>query len=239
MATKKLFKYIGKVPTNVCWNGVSFPVAPRDIIRCYPEFIAQFIPAKLYKEVESGTPRHDLGRSPFFLRPDPTGGLPMRSDPNAGPRLKDKMPQPVSPALVEETIIDNPYDLGPDPKLEISTDPTDNLPQVKAEVVEDDEDGDDDGVDLELGDAPVETDPEPVEDAPVEEDESIGIPTRTDIRKKLVEELRTLAYEIRDAGCPLNPEKIEAFNEINEDTVKGVLFATIWEYYGYDNTDEE
>jgi hypothetical protein len=205
-----------------------------DIIKCYPEFIAAFIPAQLYREVETGVPRHEFNRSPFFLRPDPTGGLPMRSDPTAGPRLKDRI---WSPAVIDE-IIDNPYDLGGDPKLEIST--AESIPAPPEEVVPV---GTTAVEETTVEETVVEVTETAVEETIVEMAElqvhQDLAPTRTELRKKLVDELRSLVYEVREAGCPLNPEKLDTFNEINDDTSKGILVSALWEYYGYDNAEGE
>lgn len=122
---KKKFVYTDTRPTNVCWNGVSFPVMPGEVIRCLPEFIATFIPEDKYREVPPGSKvderpvRHDFGREPVFLRKDPTGGLPMTSQegpaktrPAKDPMLKD----------LSDTENDNPYALPvPDAKLEMGT----------------------------------------------------------------------------------------------------------------------
>ena len=110
------YVYFGKNPTNVCFNGVSLPVMPGDVLKCHAEFIHTQIPEAQYKVVAPGSPadkrpiKHDLGHQPFFIKKDPLGGLPIRTNPDAGPHLANpKFPRAVSPALIDETEVDNPY----------------------------------------------------------------------------------------------------------------------------------
>jgi len=112
------YVYFGKNPTNVCFNGVSLPVYPGDVLKCHPDFIFSQIPEKQYKEVAPGSPadkrpiKHDLGRQPFFIKRDPMGGLPIRTNPDDGPHLADpKRPKAVSPALIDEIEVENPYEM--------------------------------------------------------------------------------------------------------------------------------
>lgn len=126
----KRFVYFGRNPSNVVFNGVSLPVMPGDIVKCYPDFIAAFLKREEYKEapssLDSKPAKYTLGRQPFFMKKDPTGGLPIRTDPDSGPKLREKMGlsrRAVSPALMEESLDQtNPYELpegsGPDEKLE-------------------------------------------------------------------------------------------------------------------------
>jgi len=221
-------------PTNVCFNGVSFPVMPGDVIRCYPEFIAAFIPEKDYREVPKGSKKdlqpikHNIPKSPIFLRPDPTGGLPMRSDPSVGPRLRELLPKgPISPALVDDIVIDNPYDMGldeetldmgtsldvpsaPEPKTEsLTTTPPGERVDAEKEAADELE------ADLEVLEEEV---PEPV----VEEERDPDlpdIPSKTAFRKMGKEDLRALV--------------ISHGIEIPEDAARGVIVDLAWPvFYG-------
>ena len=124
------FLYFGKRPTNVCYNGVSFPVLAGDVVRCYREFWEAFIrDERTYKAIpdddaRAQKPKYKFGRSPVFIKPDPVGGMPVRStsEPGANPLLKEKMRERLlNPPEDREYI--NPYDLGVDeePALEMST----------------------------------------------------------------------------------------------------------------------
>jgi hypothetical protein len=100
-------------------------VLPGDVIKCFPEFIAAFIPEDKYKRVPPGSKlderpvKHSFGASPVFLRPDPTGGMPVRSE--EGPR-KTKVQLPKSPATVDEREA-NPYEMpkADEARLELGT----------------------------------------------------------------------------------------------------------------------
>lgn len=242
MSEMRRYVYFGRVPTNVCFNGVSLPLMPGDVIKCYPEFIAGFISPKWYKEAppeNTKAAKLTVPHTPFFLRPDPTGGLPMRSDPSPGPRLKGKLPY--SPATQEEPLV-NPYEKVAEggsrealpevetPKLELSTVPGRVIsPPPEPEVVASEQ----------------VTEPEP---APFIEDETteelidieeipelaaVGI-TKSGLRKATRPEIYARVVDVRNSGCPLKPEMQDTFNAFTEETTRGGMFAALWEYYGFD-----
>jgi hypothetical protein len=227
------FVYFGRVPTNVCFNGTSFPVAPGDVIKCHPQFIADFIPAKFYKQIPDSDPRkprHTFGRTPFFMKPDPTGGLPVRSDPNAGPRLANKSlpPVPFSPAIVDDQFVENPYDLGMGNEEEVVLENTTALkdgpkfvPPEDEMAADEDSLDDDDVANLQL------PDPEPEKVAP----------NRSVLRKGLREDLINIALEIK-AGEIADAGFRAEFDEIDTNSLRGVVFDLLWRYYGYDQTDD-
>ena len=237
------FLYFGKRPTNVCYNGVSFPVAPGDVVRCYRAFWEAFVTdPKLYKTIPDNDPRkpkYTFGRSPVFIKPDPTGGLPMQSssDPGHNPRLKEKMKemQPISPALVEETDYANPYDLGVDeePTLEISTaEDKPSAPEPKEETFT---------TAIEQPEFVTELEPVPEEiEAPedlVEEDEPGQVEEyllgRTALRKLTRDEVFDECKRLAALGCPSNPEFLETFESFDEETTRGPMFEQLWDYCGY------
>ena len=226
MSKQQKFVYTHTRPTNVCFNGVSFPVLGGDVIKCYPEFIEAFIPEGKYRPVPKGHPKDSqkpkftFGHSPQFLRPDPTGGLPVRSVP--GPR-KTKGLTIMSPATVEEAPI-NPYDLGveeeatidigtgfdtptsPDPQPEtLTTAPPAVRPEPKkvvAVVVVKD----------------VEEEVEDVEEEVESVPERIP-PGRAQLRKMRKDEL---AAEALSWGL-----------ELEEDVGRGVIFDALWKLFKY------
>jgi len=287
MATEKpkLYVYFGRVPTNVCWNGCSFPVMPGEAIQGYEALITAHIDPKVLREVPLGSQkaRHTFGHQPFFIKRDPTGGLPVRSstDPNA---FKDKTPKPVlatSPALLEESMEGNPYDLGLDeagnptdakttittfqqPAEEVKANPegekvdeevvvvttpfTETVadveeadPEIDAEgespdfVITDDnaeviEDEEEDNADVIFGDD------EPVVELAGDQGPKY-LPTRTELRKLNVEDLREKAIGVANAECPLKPEMLDAFQGFDEETTKGVMFVAMWTYFGFDEKE--
>jgi hypothetical protein len=265
---QKVFKYFGvnQRPTNVCWNGTSFPINSGDVIKCFPEFIAAFINEKCYRElrpdeIEKATIKFTFGTSPFFLKPDPMGGLPMRSVEGTGPKLKDKMPKRFSPATAEDEKPVNPYAeateggataalpnpaVQEEPKLVISTaQDTPSAPEPDATGMEISTQIDIGGGEMVGSEVTPEDKPAgPVADNPVTEEvveevvEVVEEPTppgKTELRQLLADPTRALAFAVRDAGCPSKPEMLDAFNEFDDDTARGVVFAALWEYYGYDN----
>lgn len=263
MATEKqkLFVYFGRVPTNVCYNGVSFPIAPGDIIKCYAQFIAAFIKEDVYKEVATGKPRHIFPRSPFFMTPDPEAGLPMKSTsvPNSH-RLPEADQAPPSPALWDDNILDdNPYDMTiKDGKTEVSTFenvssstpvPADApVPAPEASpgagvgstvITEDNLDGPEDSsfsLDLtDSGETVVED--EPVIDIPGDQGPK-NWPGRTELRKKTADEIRAIGVGVLEAGSPLKPELLETFAGFTPETPRGPVFDALWTYYGYDTPEE-
>jgi hypothetical protein len=218
---------------------------PGNIIKCYPAFIEAFIKKTLYREVSTGKPTHTFARSPFFMRPDPAGGLPMRSTsvPNSHrtPEAGSSVP-PLSPALWEETQVDNPYDMTiKDGKTELSTfnnqsSPVSVAPEV-AEladgIIEDDipEDNLDDSDDLDL-------DVEDATEISFEADQGPQPPTRTELRKKTADEIRELGMSLLEAGCPAHPEMLETFAEFTPETPRGPVFEALWIYFGYNSPEE-
>lgn len=244
---KEKFVYIHTRPTNVCFNGVSFPLLGGDVIKCYPEFIAAFIPEDKYRlvppgsEVDKRAVKYNFGSSPIFLRPDPTGGLPMRSVP--GPR-KTKTPAPYSPATVEEAP-DNPYALlseletptieigtgldtptSPDPKPEsLTTAPPSERPEPTEE--EDELKGLESGFEVEdeestsgAEDIPADNlEDEELEDD-TQDDTQLPIPGRTAIRRLKRDEMYAVA--------------IEHGIEVAEDAARGVILKALWKAFKYD-----
>jgi len=214
---------------------------PGDVVKCYPEFIAGFISSKWYKEApveNTKAPKHIFPHSPMFLRPDPTGGLPMRSDPTAGPRLKNRMP--LSPAIQEDppTLLYEKVEEGgakevlPEievPKLELTTLPGQTLTPPEPEVVVPAAVDSVDPVSF-AGDE-VEEEAVPAEEIP--ELIALGI-TRSALRKATRPEIYARVLEVREKGCVLKPEMLDIFNSFNEETTRGGMFAALWEYYGFD-----
>lgn len=235
------YVYFGTRPTNVCWNGVSFPVEPGDTIICFPNFAETFFPAGTYTEVPKGSSkdaqkvRHTFGRSPTFLRTDPTGGLPMTSTP--GPRkTKPNAADLFSPGLTDEMDTSNPYDLGVDTKptidmgtsmdtpsapepLEVSV--TTVPPSEVAESPEEEDIVEDILESLELPEeveVEVEGEAEPLEAE--EEAPGLPIPTRTQVRGLKVAELKDLA-----AAHGI---------DLGEATTRGPILEVLWGAFKYD-----
>jgi hypothetical protein len=241
---------------------------PQDAIVGYEEFILSNIDSSLLIEKPMGSvkPKHTFGRTPFFLKPDPVGGLPVRS--SEDPKAFSKEPEVVqatSPALIEETVVDNPYDLGlgedgepTDAKVEVTTfktgdsepNPEGEKVEERVEVLEDEED--EDPVVEDDTDEIVEDDDDTVvedddDDTVVEDDDDETVieadqgpkffPSRTELRRLNVEELREAALGVAEAGCPLKPEMLETFSEFDENTTKGVMFVAMWSYFGYDEKE--
>lgn len=239
MSEMRRFVYFGKRPTNVCFNGVSFPVLPGDVIKCYPEFIANFISPKWYKEAKDTNTKpakHTFPRSPFFLKPDPQGGLPMRSDPNAGPRLKDNPRYMSRAVLLKDEVPVNPYEKEAGgakealpkveaPKLEISTRPQSVVATVDpvAPVEE--------TIEIEEYDEVVVE-----EEALVESTEVIirPSPTKSELRKATRDDIYLRVVGTRADGCPLKPEMLDIFNAFTEESTRGEMFAALWGYYDFD-----
>jgi hypothetical protein len=229
------FLYFGRRPTNVCYNGTSFPVMPGDVVRCYKEFWEAFIPdERLYKVVpndDAHKPKYTFGRSPVFVKHDPTGGLPVRADssPGANPRLREKMKvrTPRDPALVMDAGAEiNPYDIGVDNELtvDISTSPElPSAPEPKSE-------------DISTGPSFVGSEVEEEIEEVEEETKVSFIETlrgRTVLRKLTRDEVFAECKRLADTGCPSNTEKLDAFVGYDEDTTRGVMFKELWDYCGY------
>ena len=261
-AKQKVYKYFGinRRPTNVCWNGTSFPINSGDVIKCYPEFIAAFINEKCYRELrpeelEKADIKFTFGVSPFFIKPDPMGGLPMRQVDQLGPGLKAKMPQKFSPATVEDEKPVNPYAeaieggamaalpnaaVAEEPKLVMTTaqdgpsveEPDGASMEVSTQI--DIGAGATGGEEVITEDNPDEVpETEEVVETEVVETPAPVIPGKTELRQLLADPTRALAFEVRDAGCPLKPEMLDTFNEFNDETPRGVVFVALWAYYGY------
>lgn len=234
------FLYFGKRPTNVCYNGVSFPVLGGDVVRCYREFWEAFIQdERTYKVIPDDDPRkpkYKFGRSPVFIKPDPSGGLPVRSEagPGANPRLKEHMRERLMNPP-EDREYTNPYDLGVDenPALEMSTAPDKpSAPEPKtevfttvppAEVVEPAAADDDEAFHVE----------EAVVDTTEEEGFEVALFGRSALRKMVRDEVFVECKRQADAGCPHNPAFLEAFLSYDDDSTRGVMFEALWEYCGY------
>ena len=282
------YVYFGRNPTNVCFNGVSLPVMPGDVLKCHADFIFSQIPEGQYKVVPPGSPadkrqiKHDLGHQPFFIKRDPMGGLPIRTDPNAGPYLRDpKRPGPISPALIEETEVDNPYEmpvgskpdedlekeiegvtqtpagippsesLEEDPQISISTVPElPSMPEPPEETLittggPDFDLGDENEelVDGEAEETLTEDEEEGEEDEEISDDgpTSFSNPSpastwgRTELRNKTRDAIFEVTQVIKSEGCVLQPEMLDAFNEFDGESTRGVMFQTIWEYLGFNN----
>lgn len=240
MALEK-FLYFDKKPTNVCWNGTSFPVNPRDIIECLPEFIAAFIDEKWYKGVPADDTRsvkYTFPASPSFLTPDPMKGLPVRSDPNIGPHLRGKDLRPVH--LLGEEPQDNPYDLGVEkavmdekPKIVATTAIPAAAPPivVPAPKIEEEAEEEETTIELDLPDPPDEKDVQV--DAP-EVDQGPEIPLKSALRIESRDNIYNRMVGVREAGCPLNPVMLDTFNEFKTKSTRGIMFKALWQYYGFD-----
>jgi hypothetical protein len=231
MSGKKKYVYFGKRPTNVCYNGVSFPLMPGDVIECQPDFAATFFKAGEYKETVGTTkdkqaPKYSLGRTPLVLRRDPTGGLPTTA--TVGVKKTVKLDQEVPPI--------NPYDLTIDKglKKEIST--FENI-SVAAEVKEMEKT-------LEL-DAPF------VDSASVEEFDNpnppvdvletvevssvqVNIPGRAALRKMTKGDVFNQVQVVVAEGAALKPEMLDVFTPFTAESTRGPMFEALWKYYGYD-----
>jgi len=247
MALEK-YLYFDKKPTNVCWNGTSFPIQPRDVIACLPGFIEAFIDPKWLKRLPKEDTRpvkYTFPASPTFLLPDPSKGLPVRSDPSAGPNLKSKLRARM---LLEEPEI-NPYDLGvedavvdEEPEVVLTTNPTGEMKKTKEEepveevleelVEESQEENDETVVDLELPEPPTEE--EVHADVP-EEDQGPDVPLKSILRNETRGDIYDRMVAVREAGCPLKPEMLDTFNEFKSNSTRGIMFKALWQYYGFDD----
>lgn len=231
------FLYFGRRPTNVCYNGTSFPVLPGDVVRCYREFWEAFIPdERLYKVIADDDPRkpkYKFGRSPVFVKADPTGGLPVTSDasPGANPRLREKMKLRRDPALVMGNEAEvNPYDLGIDKGLTVDISTSPDLPSVPdpekldfttALGVSDITEGDEDPV---------------VDETESEGDEfEVALFSRSGLRKLTRDAVLEECKRLAEAGCPHNTEKLDAFLGYDDDTTRGEMFPQLWDYCGYND----
>jgi len=235
MSEKKKYVYFGKRPTNVCYNGVSFPLMPGDVLECLPHFIEAFIPKDQYKEVSPTSskaaqkPRHSFGKTPMVLRTDPTGGLPMQST----TKMPSKRPESVAPFLrIEDDVAVNPYDLGVDeqPKTELSTFKNISVAEPKrmeldVPTVED--------VEEEIAREEAHEDVE-VPDEPVVITQDIQVPGKTALRKMTRDEIYNLAMGVKASGAPIKPEMAETFNDFNEESTRGPMFQALWVYFGHD-----
>ena len=237
------FLYFGKRPTNVCYNGVSFPVLGGDVVRCYREFWEAFIPdERTYKVIPDDDPRkpkYKFGRSPVFIKPDPTGGLPVRSEagPGANPRLKELMRERLlNPPEDQEYV--NPYDLGVDenPALEMSTAPDKpSAPEPKAETFTTAPPSEVTEVTESAGDDEVPPVEEEVADTTEEEGFEVALYSRSGLRKMVRDEIFEECKRQAAAGCPHNPDFLEAFLSYDDESTRGVMFEALWEYCGYKN----
>lgn len=249
MALEK-FLYFDRKPTNVCWNGTSFPINPKDIIECLPGFIKAFINEKWYKKVPADDTRpvkYTFPATPSFLTPDPMKGLPVRSTDKITSEMRGKV-RPVV-VLGDEPEL-NPYDLGVEdvvvdekPRVVATTAipkaaPTIVVPAPKVEEEKtedfdtDEEETEETTVELDLPAPPDEKD---VQVDPPEADQGPGIPLKSALRI----ENRDLIYDrmvgVRDAGCPLNPDMVDTFSEFRTKSTRGIMFKALWKYYGFDD----
>jgi hypothetical protein len=231
MASKKKYVYFGRRNTNVCYNGVSFPVAPNDVLVCPPAFIAGYIPEGQYKEVTPGSKfdtqkvRHTFGHTPMVLRQDPTGGLPMTSTP-----LRTTKPAgtPLTVEAAKDAQFDNPYDLTIDePTTEVSTlhNISSSVPvpprlELDAPLVDMDED-EDTAIDF-------------AGDSFPEEEETENIIGKTVLRKMTKEDIYNTVVAVKATGCSWNPEMLEEFETFDETTTRGPMFKALWKYYNHD-----
>jgi hypothetical protein len=238
------FLYFGKRPTNVCYNGVSFPILGGDVVRCYREFWEAFIPdERTYKVIPDDDPRkpkYTFGRSPVFIKPDPSGGLPMRSTSKPDTSLlKAKMRERLlNPPEDREYV--NPYDLGVDenPALEMSTAPDKpSAPEPKTETFTTAPPAE---ALTELNPVPDEIEAPPVEeevvDTPEEESVNEHLLGRSAIRKLTRSEVFAETQRILELSCPSNPDFIEVFASFDgeeDGTTRGVMFDALWDYCGY------
>lgn len=241
------FVYHGSRPTNVCYNGVSFPVATGDIIACPHSFIAGYLKEGSYKKVVPGSakdnqkPRHTFSNfNPVSLRKDPTGGLPMKSSTT---RLKkvDANPAPKPPFLhIDETEFENPYDMTIDkdkPKTEISTFKNISVAEDDKKVTEIQPP---EKVELDVPTV------EEVETAVAKEEAGEGLavpedtettqsaPAKSALRKMTKPEIFDLVVAERDQGCPAKPAALESFNAFDTNSTRGPMFEALWNYFGYD-----
>jgi hypothetical protein len=266
MSKQEKFVYFATRPTNVCWNGVSFPVLPGDVIKCFPEFIAAFIPEDKYKRVPPGSKvderpvKHTFGASPVFLRPDPTGGMPVRSE--EGPR-KTKKDLPKSPATIDERDV-NPYEMpkADEARLELGTGldtPSASDPESEdittappSERVEKTEEEDalaalEKDLELEIGEEeePQEDIPEDnleeeeaeeeVEEAEEEVEEEAG-----DEEEEAGDEEEEAAPEFPSRTAIRKMKRDEMYDaavangvEVAEDAPRGTILKAMWEAFGY------
>jgi len=92
--------------------------------------LGEQINPKFLKEVEGEKPRHTFGRTPFFLKKDPTGGLPMVSDPNAGPYLRERIPEPILDEMAARLELES-LSLGVEPGGAVDVMPTAKPPTLE------------------------------------------------------------------------------------------------------------
>lgn len=247
MALEK-FVYFDKKPTNVCWNGTSFPINPKDIIECLPAFIAAFIDEKWYKKVPADDTRsvkYTFPATPSFLTPDPMKGLPVRSTDKVTSEMRGKV-RPVV-VLGDEPEI-NPYDLGvedavmdEEPKVVATTAIPKAAPAIvipapkveeEAEEEETKEETEETTVELDLPDPPGEED---VQIDPPEANQGPEIPLKSALRIESRDGIYNRMMGVRDAECPLNPEMMDTFNEFKPKSTRGIMFKALWQYYGFDD----
>lgn len=250
MALEK-FLYFDKKPTNVCWNGTSFPINPRDIIECLPAFIKAFIDEKWYKQVPADDTRpvkYTFPATPSFLTPDPMKGLPVRSTDKVTSEMRGKVRPVVVLGDEPET---NPYDLGvedavvaEEPKIVATTAipkaapvvivPAPKIEEEKVEEDVDEGDVDEEETTVEL-DLPEPPDEKDVQTDPPEADRGPEIPLKSTLRIETRDAIYDRMVGVRDAECPLNPEMMDTFNEFKVKSTRGIMFKALWQYYGFDD----
>lgn len=234
MAERKRFVYFGKNkrPSNISYNGVSFPIAPGDIIECSPSLIAHRM--EEYREAKpsemSKAPRHVFGASSPFLRKDPTGGLPMRSSSTKLPAHVDESNKKL--LMKDDVVIDNPYELIEEqPKIEMSSHPeTAAKIKVPDKMVVETSTNPDAPVAVEV-DEEFEEEDEPVGFEP--EVDHVAIPGKAVLRKMTKADIFQHMLKVRSEGLPLKPEMADKFAVFDESSTRGPMFEALWEYYGY------
>lgn len=235
MAERKRFVYFGKNqrPSNIFYNGVSFPVAPGDVVECSPDLIARRMDE--YREVKPGSkdadkaPRHVFNAKPMFLRKDPTGGLPMKSSPTKLPAHVDESNRKM--LMKDDVIIDNPYELIEEqPKIEMSSHPeTAAKIKVPDKMVVETSTNPEAPVEIEVEEDSEEEElsgPEPAVDPVV-------IPGKAVLRKMTKADIFQHMLKVRSEGLPLKPEMADKFAVFDESSTRGPMFEALWEYYGY------
>lgn len=244
MSKKKKFVYARSRPTNISFNGISFPVQGGDIVFCTPEFIEARVAGRWFREVQPGSkldsqePKYTFGAAPVTLRKDPTGGLPMRSSSDPKKKVTDVV-DPTATELEKKFLTNDPYELVEKEKpFDITTslapkalseeEPADNDEEVidEADLVGDTTD---EAPEEEPEEIPETIDEVELEDEEDEEEDDLpeppepenegDYPGRTTIRRMGVEDLKALAksYDIEGA----------------DDMVRGVLIESLFERFGY------
>lgn len=231
MSVMKKYVYFGRRPTNVCYNGVSFPMMPGDVIECQPDFAAAFFKAGEYKETvgtskDSQPAKYHLGRTPLVLRRDPTGGLPTTS--TVGVKKQHSLETDAPPI--------NPYDLTIDKGLKTEVSTYENI-SVAAEVKAMEKTLELDAPFVDSDDVEEFDNPNPPADI-IETVEvssvQVNVPGRAALRKMTKADVFGQVQVVVAEGAALKPEMLDVFTPFTAESTRGPMFEALWKYYGYD-----